>query len=361
MIKSGKGVIRRRHAKNYIDSQSDRRLQECVRPYQQQGLNALGVDYFEVQLYQHILSTVVCTCKQTELPITHNQELPPNVVNPNSSTDDIIRIDYMRPLFGTRSESLTNLDEESALEISLDDDEIIDDDGEPIKTSENLFSANPNCGICYRTGYIPGYVLYGFDRKVLTTHSLSNTYGYHINKSTAPHTFNKQDEREGFVEFELTIPKYFKRVKYSVRNNMDILFDEELYNSNGQPLTVQDLRFYAGRKFIIRVLAMDFTHAVLEFDLGVSTTHANIAMMSKNLDWSMIDTLGNMNVILPMTIQEVQAQDFIYVPTRNQVLKVTDTPFLRTARDKTLDWSCNTRICQPQEPAKRIHVGKYLP
>jgi hypothetical protein len=364
-IRKGTGVIKRVHARNYTHKQANKRLEEAVAPYQQQGLNALGVDYFEVQLYQRALSTQICTCKQTEISQMQSSvsiNLPSNVINPHSPTDGSMRIDYARPLFGGKTEAVDNLDFQLPVEMFEDDDSLEDDEEDelPTRTSENLFSSNADCGICYRIGYIPGYHLYGFDRHVLTTHHMSNVYGYTINQSRAPHRFERVDVREGFVEFTFTVPRYFKRVKVAIRNNHEVLLEDNIYSSDGSILTLEKVRYAAGTPLVIRVTSEEFTHVTLEFDLGIEPLHANIAMMSKNLDWSNMDTLGNMNVILPMTIQEVQSSDFIYVPFRNQVLKITDTPFLRTSKDKTLDWSVNTRILQPMEPAKKIHRGRWL-
>lgn len=366
-IRRGTGVIKRRHGRNFIDPQANKRFDECVRPYQEQGLHALGVDYFEVLLYQRAMSTQVCTCKQTEVAppqLGINLSLPPNVINPKSDTDAEITIDYARPLFGTRGEATNNLDYTSSLEFAEDDDIIdedaLDDDEIPTRTSENLFSANADCGICYRTGYVPGYSLYGWDRKVLCTYNMTNIYGYHVNQSKAPHVFDKVDDEEGYVEFIMQVPRHFRRLKYCIRNNHLGLVDDELFNAAGQPLTLNDVRAAAGKEMLVRVTAEAFTHIVFEFDLGVQPVHANISQMSRSIDWTMFDTLGTMTITLPMTIKEVQSSDFIYVPSRYQVLKVTDTPFLRTAGDKTLDWSVTCRITQPQEPVKLIYQGRWL-
>jgi hypothetical protein len=365
MIRRGTSDIKRRHARNYIQQEANKRFSECVAPYQKQGLNALGVDYFEILLYQHVFSTLVCTCKQTEIAPQHSAvsiSLPTNVINPTSDSDAEIVIDYSRPLFGSRTESANNLDYTSASDFAIDDEDEIesyDDDEIPTKTSENLFSANSDCGICYRTGYVPGYNLFGFDRHVLTTYSMTNLYGYHINQSKAPHSFDKVDPMEGFVEFTFTVPKYFKSVKYSIRNNHIILSEDRLLLNNAD-LTLQDLRYASGRDIAIRVDSEQFTHVVLEFDLGLEPVHANLAQQNKSVDWTRFDTLGNINLILPMTIEEVKSADIIVVPKRYQSFKVTDTPYLRTAGDLNLDWSVNTRVVQPQEPLKRIHFHQNL-
>ena len=368
-IRKGTGTIRRIHAKNFTQKESQLRLDESVKPYQRQGLNSLAVDAFDVLLYQGGMSTQVCTCKQTAMIALQSNasiSFPTNVINPESDTDKDIVIDYTRPLFGTRSDT-TNLDYNSPLDFSTDDDEfsIIDDDDEPTRTSENLFSANSDCGICYRNGYVPGYTLYGHDRQLLTTYSLIDTYGYHINQSKAPHVFDKLDSHEGYADFELVVPKFFKSVMVSIRNNHELLMEDVLYKKDTSPLgysllTVTDLRAVAGSTIVLRVLADNFTHVVLDFDLGIAPIKANIAQLQKNLDWSMFSTIGTVNVALPMTIREVHTSDFIVVPKQSQVWKVTDVPLLRTSKGQNLDIAVNCRVLQPQEPPKNIYKGRYL-
>jgi len=367
-IRKGTGTIKRVHAKNYAHREANKRLDESVRPYQQTGQNALGVDFVEVLLYQKVMSTQVCTCKQTEMVAAQTNisvSIPSNVINPNSNIDQDIVIDYTRPLFGVRGESATNLDYTSALDFSEDEEDYIEEDGldddeMPTRTSENLFSANSNCGLCYRSGYVPGYSLYGQDRQLLSTYTMSNVYGYNVNQSRAPHTFDKMDHREGFVEHVLNVPRYFKALKYSIRNNVEVLMEDQLFNIQGQPLTLAEVRSSAGSTISVRVMSETFTHVVVEFDLGIEMLHANISQMSKSIDWQNFDTLGSMNIVLPSTIREVQSTDYIVVPSRHQVLKVTDTPFLRTAKGSNLDTSINSRVVQPQEPVKRIYSGRFL-
>lgn len=359
MIKPGTGTIPRRHSKNYTSAQADARLKEVVTAYQEQGKRALEVDSFAVKYFYQAKGTMVCTCKQTEILPQHgsiSQHFPPTLVKQDSIGEGDIRIDYNRPLFGSTTESLDADDETESDEFGLDDSDVVQG-----ITVDSLFASSPDCGICYRTGYVPGYNLYGYERRVLTTHHLRDTYGYTLDVTTAPHTFNKTDLREGFVEFALEIPRYFKSVTVSVRNNTEQLFDV-LYTEIGElsPLSHGALQHYAGKVLAVRVTAEEFTHVVIEFDLGAETLRSNIAQMSKTIDWTLFSTLGNLQIVLPMTIPEVQAGDVVFVPQRNLTLKITDVTYLRTSDERNLDWAVTTRVLQPQESLKLIHRGNKL-
>lgn len=362
MIKSGTGVIARRHAKNYISAQADLRLREAIDPYRAQGMNALGVDSFPVHYFYKARGTTTCTCKQTEITqhSVSSTGMPIMLLNPDAVGETEIAIDYARPLFGNQNEN-GDSDEETE-----DDEFAIDDVGNPDDGAENpvmdsLLSSSPDCGICYRTGYVPGYNLYGHERLVLTTHHVSSTYGYNLERHTTPHTFNKLDAGEGNVRFNMTVPKYFKSVELSVRNNTEHLVGENIYAAaTGLPIALADLRYYGGSEIEIEVRASRFTHLVVAFDLGSDIIHANLAQMTRTLDWTMFSTIGNLQIILPMTIQEVQAEDLVWVPLRRIALKVTDVTYLRTANERNLDWAVTTRVLQPQESLKYIDRGQKI-
>lgn len=346
----GTPSIRRIHAKNYIQQEADLRLKEVVQPYQQQGLNALGVDSYEVLLYLKKMTTTACTCKeiQTTVPDIGDSETPVVRVGINQTQE--ISINWKRPLFGEHQDADSAQDADE-----LEDYEF--DDG-VIPHSNQLMESTADCGICYRTGFVPSHELYGKHRVVLTTHNVVGTASYTIDRGRAPHVFERL-HRDGYIEFELAVPKYFKSVSYSIRNNTQIT-DSVPYLPAG-PLSLQFLKLSGGQKAIIRVNAEEFTHVVFTFDLGTDPVYANIAQLSRATDWTMFSTIGNLNVILPMTIPEMTNGSIIVVPKVGLVLTTTDTTYLRTADGSNLDWSINTRVAQPQESTTRIAKSIGLP
>ena len=369
-IKRGSPNIKRSHARNYTGTQADARLREIVSTAQDQARNALMVDSFEIKYYQQAKSTTICTCKQTSLAqsianriINPGSNVPVTMVNEESTLSRSVRIDYGRPLFGTPVEQAkaddTDIDgddgdDEDDFDFDEDDEE--NDSHTPMETVDSTFSNGKDCGICYRAGYVPGYVAYGFERTLLTTHNIADVDGYNIDLTTAPHTIRCLDPREGYVDFDVAIPKYFNAATVSIRNNVEVL-EDSLYISGEQnyPLTFSALKANAGGTMRIRIRAHAFTHAVIEFDLGTEKLRANLAQMSKTVDWTLFDTLGNIQMVLPPTIQNVAGNDVIYVPARAQSFKVTDVTYLRTSQERNLDWPVSTRILQPQESLGRIH------
>lgn len=374
-IKRGSANIRRQHARNYTGKQADARLREVISTAQDQARNALMVDSFEIKYYQQAKSTTVCTCKQTSIAssiaariIAPDSNVPVTMVKEESTLNRHVRIDYNRSLFGTPSENAkpesTDMhgdDGDDLDEFDLDEDDDSNEAHTPMEVVDSTFSNGKDCGICYRAGYVPGYVAYGFERTLLTTHNITDVYGYTIDMTTAPHTIRCVDRREGYVDFEIDVPKYFNAANVSVRNNIQILEDSLcIAGPMNYPLTFSALHAARGGRIKLRVRAEAFTHAVIEFDLGTEKLRANLAQMSKTVDWTLFDTLGNISMTLPPTIQNIAGNDVIYVPARSMSFKVTDVTYLRDSHERNLDWPVSTRVLQPQESLGRIFKGFKL-
>ena len=167
----------------------------------------------------------------------------------------------------------------------------------------------------------------------------------------------ERQHHEGFVEFAVDVPLFFKTVSISVRDGADIVTSDVL--TGGHVVSTQDFIHNAGNIILLRVTAESFTHLVVCFDIGVDT-RISLAQLSRTTDWTLFDTVGSLEVSLPIWIPEVQTGDVIVIPERDLSLKVTDVPSLRTARGQPLDWRATVRVLQPQEPLKWIAKGFNL-
>lgn len=351
MVNRGTGTVKR-HGKNYIHEQAQRRFNEAVSPYQSIGSNALKVDSLEVIYYHVTKSTHVCTCKRVSSESAGNPNLSPVLEKPKSISDQMVKIELHRPLFG--------FGEQNTVEDEEDDDEFALDDDAPTPMVDHILQSS-DCGICYKQGFVPGYTPLGYEHRLLGVHNISDIYGYGLDRSQAPTKFLLEDPVRGYADFEIDVPLFFQTVRFSVRDNVTILRDALVYLSyTGMPLTVQDLRDHAGVTIKIRLKAEQFTHAVIDFDVGATPIKVNLSQGNKTLDWTMFDTFGAIQAVLPVSVPEVAVGDVLCVPSRGQSFKVTDVTFLRTARDQALDWSVNVRILQPQEYLKHISSAQQL-
>lgn len=347
------------HARNFTHKQASQRLQEAIPAIQETGLNALQVDAYEVLLFRRVYSTEVCTCRQSGLVSREEDEgISGSVEAPSFggliNQQNELTIDWGASAFGERNDH-TPAEEDfedtstNADGYEFDDDQQLPGMGSPISSA---LDETPACGICYRSGFVPGYEQYGQQRTLLTTNDVVGIDGYTINRGCTPHQF-EQVAREGTVSFEINVPKYFKAAYYSVRNNFEVL--EDTLSFEGSPLSSQLLRSLSGRTAVVSCSSEVFTHIHFVFDVGAEPIKANIAMLSKMTDWQQFEAIGTLNVVTHTDLSDLPVGSVFIVPKRNIGLRTTDVPILRPASGQSLDWSVNTRYMQPQEQLKNIH------
>ena len=71
-------------------------------------------------------------------------------------------------------------------------------------------------------------------------------------------------------------------------------------------------------------------------------------------------TIGDINVILPPSLAEVENGDILIIKKRNLALKVRDKDRKITADKRRLEWSVSTRVLQPTEALRNIAAGFKL-
>ena len=360
-VNRGTPGVSKIHARNFTHKQAAQRFQEVIPAIQETGNNALKVDAYEVLLFRRVYSTEVCTCRQTGL-VTESEDggFSGSIEEPSFGSipaqQNELVIDWGRSAFGEQYDHSPEPGEETNISenddgYEFDEDQHIDGLADPLSSG---LDETPACGICYRSGFVPGYEQYGQQRTLLTTNDVVAIDGYTINRSAAPHIFEKVVD-DGFVSFQLSVPKYFKAVTYSIRNNFAIL-DDKFY-ADGNFLTLAYLRANAGRVITISCAAEQFTHAQVAFDVGAEPVLANISMLSKMTDWQQFEAIGTLNVVTHTDMSDFPVGSLFIVPKKNMGLRTTDVPILRPASGQSLDWSVNTRYMQPQEQLKNIHKG----
>lgn len=358
--KRGLRTNKRVNARNFIHESAQKRLDETVAPANTQYQNSLFVNAVKIDLYQLGAKTRPCSCEKTEvLPELRDIGGEEAVVPTHTEgTDTHVSIGLQDNFFGTHTEQEYN---DEVLD-AIDDTGYTNFHEEPINGSINhvesvLSGQNTRCGICYKSGWQPGYIAYGKQRSILTTYDIQDVDGYFINRTKAPHAFEKQ-HKEGYVEFAIKVPKYFKLLTWSIRDNTDIIEGAKLYTTTGA-LTSQELRAHAGKQLILRIRETEFTHVSIEFDLG-QELRANISAETATLDYSRLDATSSLNIVLPPEVPNVQSGDIVVIKDRKLVLKLNDRNPRQTATKRIMGWESQARVLQPTESEKRIHVGYKL-
>jgi hypothetical protein len=379
-IKRGGSKLKRTNAKNFIQEQAQKRLDETVPAFNKQVENSLFVNAVEVDYYS-IRSKIgkPCTCEKIEVQDRHQNlvdgssnetNMPPIVptIDEDSSAglsitlqdDDLFGDSPAEKLYG---ETIVDV---SGMEQGSGDDDIplallnyVAEDGKEGNTEyteTSMLGSNANCGICYRTGYQPGYDLYGAQRYILTSLDVTGIGGYHISPTDTPNSFIRQGpiKNHTYVEFTINVPKYFKGCKYSIRNNTEILRAEKIM-FEGTHLTLQTLKQYAGTSITFIIKTEKFTHVVMEFDLGLEKIRANLGPETASLSYTQLEAIGDFPVVLPPSLAEVNNGDILILRDRLLVLKVMQKERKITADKRQLEWVIQTRVVQPTEPIKRIN------
>jgi len=357
-VKQGIKTIKRRHARNFVQDSSQKRLDEVVPAYNAQVLNALSVDYVTIFYYNILKIGTNCTCEKHDdniADITSNTS--PNVSSQSdnnwkeSQEYEIVDASSYGSMFGDNN-SFNDTEDD------FDDEDFTPEiNVEKFASSDTIFAGNNiNCGICYRSGFLPGYSLQRGTRIVLTTFDIVNAKGYHIDSSEQPYVINRLTD-VGYIEYTISVPKYYKKAVFSIRNNHTVTRDV-FFDINNNVVTQAYLSNNAGKKISIRVKADQFTHAVIEFHYDADDIRANIPNINKTLDYTLLETIGNLQVILPMTIGNVSAGDHIAIPTRNLYLKVVDIESSTTSTNRKLEWRATCRVLQPQESLRKLFFNK---
>lgn len=370
-ISRGTPLLKRKNAKNYTQNEAQKRLNETVASFNRQTVNALFVDSVEVDYYQVQDETgYPCSCEKTESMPQYNQinnNVPPVVPTQKKDSSEGIRIRLKEnDLFGERAERIMD---SMSIDVSGHDDHPhsprnllseIDAKNSGNVDYENgvFFGSNVQCGICYRAGFQPGYKAWGKQRHVLTHKDIENVLNYWTNTTKAPHTICKQvDVKESFVEFKIVVPRYFSHIIYSIRNNEKTIEREYLYSDKNIQLKLSDFVECAGKEIVFRVRAPEFTHVVIEFDIGNQKLFVNVSTESQTLDYSLLETIGNMSVVIPPTVHEVKPNDVLVLKKRRLALKIIDKERKITSDQRRLEWMVQTRVLQATEGLKYIADG----
>lgn len=221
-----------------------------------------------------------------------------------------------------------------------------------------------NCPICYRQGYVPAYQPIGYNYQVMTVGNELTYHGYRIAVEEQPHVFERVTD-DGYVDFALTVPRFFKDCTWSIRTyDGELLPASEipvaLEGSNEIPLSLVVLDSYRGQRVRIRSRCAAFSHLIVHFNLGARDILCSVSEETSVLDYDKELTVANLTIVLPHYVGTLNPEDLIVLPSRNYVLMVTDTPKKRTSKDQTLEWVVQTRTIQRKEMFYTIHKGYKL-
>lgn len=362
MIKRGPANVRRNHARNFIQKQAQARMDETVTAYNHQVSNSLAVNAVQIVLYQ--IDRQVgrpCSCCKTNVVAPTSSNVTPTIPERDRSSDNI-GIEFQDndgDIFGTEMDRMFNdveVRDVSGMQADTSNDGLKGIETENFE--DTMGQGSVNCGICYRSLRQPGYKAYGTQRKIYTHYDYAAIDGVHMDSTSAPHAFQRETQ-DGYVMFQVLVPKYFVSVVYSIREDTYVL-RERPQRKDGKAITVEDLRRHEGKTIEIFVRVERFTHMAFEFDMGIPKVNANIGGETTVLDYDRLQTMGDIPIVMGPEVSDVNEGDIVCIPERNLFLKIRDKE-RKIMQDQTrLEWVCSARVLQPTEPLRTIAKGYKL-
>lgn len=366
MIKRGPSNVKRSHARNFIQTQAQARMDETVKAYNHQVSNSLAVNAVGVIIYQ--VERQVgrpCSCCRTsvmyeetgeESPLVPHKDRSTGIVNIELQDDDLFGSDMSQRIMNDDiivnvSGGRARADEGVVAVTTLDNN---DDD----MYQDVVSQGSVDCGICYRSLRQPGYKAIGMQRQLMTHFDVEHLDGFSLDATSAPHAFVKEIH-DGYVGFRVMVPKYFNTCTYSIREDHFIL-RERPCRVDGKAVTMADLRRHAGKYMDIRVYAPRFTHVIFEFDMGIARFNANIGGETTTLDYDRLQTMGDIPIVLGPEVSDINEGDIICIPERNLYLKIRDKERKIMQDQARLEWVCSSRVLQPTEKIRNISKGYKL-
>lgn len=310
-------------AKNYTADQARIRIPYYAKPLTEQYNNSIAVNGSHCIYFQKVGHGHTCTC----VAQTVTDNVQSNIITNETSID----IDLNVPLFGGQK-----TDHDTFIELNTNN---VPDSNGTESFIPSLFGNSIDCGICFRTGYVPGYTALGYSRQVLTTHNVLSIDGYEI-KNTMPAQFIRlRDDAQ--CTFSILVPPTYKAAAYRVFNNREPLTDEISIN------------LVPGRQ-LLHVSSSIFTHIVVMFEIGKHVL-IDFPQDQKSLDLTLFDSIGTVQLVAANNIPNVSSGDLIYNIELDRLLKVTDFTYFRLKTGQVLGWNITARPVQKDETVFNIH------
>ncbi len=360
-IDRGKSKTHFDRYKTYEHERVQKRLESILPAVDSKVEQALAVNSALVIIYKQTKFGLPCSCNIKE---HHEQDFELDSAadtqeNPNGIS---YRGSNLGGMFGMGSNTISLDDVEAGTANAMDHADILSGaDGNDEYVLGNEDGQNVNCGICFRTGVQPGFSATGFQYAVLTHHHVRELSEASLDQTTNPSSFVMHSERS-YVDFKFLIPKFFKSAKYGVRDNTELLPAwprPKIVTDSGQlDLTKSNLDQFRGKEVTIRITGHErFTHLSIFFDQGLPPINGNLSEEQNILNYDEELTVGSLTVVLPHRVGKINPGDILSIPFKKYVLRVSDAPKKRTAKNHQWEWVCQCRAIQKREPIYQIDKG----
>ena len=357
-IKDGRSRTTFDRYKTYEHERVQKRLDSVIPAVNSKVMQALEVNSALCLVYKRLKFGVTCSCRGVE----HFEQEDHGFGIADGSSLGKLHGTNLGGMFGGMSAAVSLDDVGAGTANVLDNADILAGGMDVDYREDGLGTVN--CGVCYRTGVLPALSAVGRLYNVCAHPHVVEQSGYTLDQTVKPAQFNRVRD-DGYVDFDHFIPLYFKGGEFSVRDNERVLKafprPEIVVGDSVLPLTIANMQKYKGKHVKIRVRGHEtFTHLVLVFDQGLPPIKGNLSEEANILSYDEELTVGNLTVVLPYTVGQLNPQDMIVVPFKNYVLKIIDANKKRTAKNEQWEWVCVCRAVQRKEVDFNLNKGYQI-
>lgn len=369
-LESGRGRIKNTRSKNSETARVQKRLESVIEPMRDKVNNSLRVDSTPAIVFKRTRTGLPCSCTKFDVDVNSEDDGTMATVKDAKTMTSFSIHSANNKMFGGMLTSFDGVDKDTVNKTSSSIVELADmasdpNGGDSIDYSLTAVAGtNRMCGICYGQGFQPAYQPANWHYNLITHHHIKQIEGYMINPGRQP-AYIEQVREDGFVVMDVTVPKFFKEFKYSIRNDGKVLgpnyklFVEE---SGGLvPMTNDHLNTARGGSIEVVVQGIpEFTHIVVMFDLGIEPIHVNMSEEQNILNYDQELTVGDLTLVLSSNVGNIQSEDLIVLPEKGYVIKANAAPKRRTAKGEHWEWVVTGRVVQRKEFLFTIFKGYKL-
>lgn len=370
----GQSVAAQNRLDRIVDAES-RKIQE-----------ALQVDGPVLRVWQPLKYGIVCTCKNAP----SNRPIPINAPTQGLDTADspnrvIFKVRNIDPQLDNAKPPIANNtpldtiedaiynsyeptdgenDEEFLSKLLQNDDDIVNS---LIDENAYVIQSKNTCAICFGTGYVGGYSLYGGIRHILdnsgaTTLTLYN--GTYIRNTAQPNEFVIKPGK--YIQFTSQMPSYFTALAGPIfRNNKALVnglsiaysIDGNVWFSNISALPTQrgdNVYFLVGN---ISNNDIIFTHVehYLSYVLDLKGQIGNLHLNSGN---DYFKSTAATTIVLPASIGPIDRNSYISDSKYGFFWRIDSINTISTAKNQNTSIECEAQLVRPLEPIEILNFGR---
>lgn len=322
---------------------------ENIAPIQAQKIQAaFRVQGIEACLYNRLYSGQICTCHAAGKPL--NSRLNKD----GKASIDTINGIMLGSQFGfqdfgiieDQSESYTAQQQgilSEGTELVPKDTVTLDD----LVGDFDAFAIECACPVCFGTGFVGGYTLFGGYRKVHVVQDFNLPAIAEIAYDAAPWSVKTYS-----ASIKTLIPKGIVGIDAFRCMNGTNLADYQLF-IDGKKLTYNEvIRCADGRNHEITLLGnkdSEFTHLEIQFNMSNESVYFEVPKLTKGSDLNNLVDLQNFQLLMSPLVPHVNRIDIITESMWGYALMVQQTSLLNTRERQMLGWECDVRVIQPEE------------